>query len=96
MKDSPFSVDASLAATTRHMTTTVDSNVFPPETNKVTSVGLFRRKKYWIVCDGQGHMYGRPLEEPLKMLEQLDKLRKKGVITEEDYQRAKDALLDQL
>lgn len=92
MKGSPFSVDASLDASTRHTTTTVDANVFPPETNKVTRTGL-TRKLIWLKCDGRGNMYGRRLEDPIDTLKRLDKLRKNGTITEVDYQRKKDELL---
>lgn len=95
MTGSPFSAKALVEATSHHTTTTVDSNVFPPETNKIAEVGPLRRKR-WIVCDGQGHMYGRSLDDPLKTLERLDKLRKKGALTDDEYQQVKARLLDRL
>ena len=96
MSDSPFSADVSLAAATKHVTTTTDSNVFYPEVNKVTTIGVLRRKKYWVLCDSQGHVYGRWIDDPIKTLERLATLKNKGKITEDDYQRAKKKLLDQL
>lgn len=41
-------------------------------------------------------MYARYIGDPIKMIEELAKLRYKGLITEEDFQRAKDALLRQI
>lgn len=52
MIGSPFSAEGKLAASVKRLTLTVDSNVFPPETNKVTTISRIRRKKMWIVCDG--------------------------------------------
>ena len=96
MIDSPFSLDGKLAATVKRLTVTTDSNVFPRETNKVTPISRIRREKMWIVCDGQGKMNARYIGDPTKMIEKLAKLRDKDLITEEDFQRGKDALLGQL
>lgn len=94
--DSPFKADLSLAAATKHVTTTTDSNIFHPEVNKIVTAGTVRRKKYWVVCDGRGDLYYRLIDDPVKTLERLDKLRKKGLITEADYEQAKVKLLGQL
>lgn len=95
MLDGPFSAKASLA-TTKHLTVTADSNVFEPETNKVTSIGWRRQKKLWFVCDGQGRMYARYLDDPIDMIKQLAKLKDAGLLTEEEFQHAKASLLSQL
>lgn len=76
------------------MTVTTDSNLFKPETNKIANVGVIRRKKIWVVCDGDGKMYLRSLDDPIKMIERLAKLWKKGMITEEEFQHAKAKMLD--
>lgn len=96
MSDTPGLPDIRLGATTQHTTATVDSNVFPPETNKVSTVGRLKPKKYLFQCDGQGNMRLRYMDDPIKTLERLAKLRDKGVISEEDFQQAKAKLLDQL
>lgn len=96
MIGSPFSAEGKLAASVKRLTFTVDSNVFPPETNKVTTISRIRRKKIWIVCDGHGNMYARHIGDPIKMIEKLAKLKDKGSLTEKEFQRAKDVLLGQL
>lgn len=95
MFDDLFSAGLSLATAVKNLTFTKDGNVFEPETNKVTTIGI-KRKKVWLMCDGQGNMRVRSLEDPLKTIEQLSKLKDKGRITEEDFQRVKTRLLDQL
>ena len=95
MTGSPFSAKALVEATSHHTTTTVDSNVFPSETNKIAETGLLRRKR-WIVCDGQEHMYVKSLNDPLKTLEMLDKLRRNGALTDAEYQQVKSRLLDRV
>lgn len=96
MLNSPFSVKASLAAVVKSLTYTIDTNVFEPEINKITSVGRIKPKKIWIVCDGHGKMHVQYLRDPIKTIDKLANLRDKGVITEKEFQRAKTALLDQL
>ena len=88
--------EASLAAIVKRLTITTDSNIFEPETNKVADIGLIRRKKLWIVCDGHGKMYIRHIGDPIKMIKQLAELKDKDLITEEEFQRVKDSLLGQL
>lgn len=96
MSDTPVLPDIRLSATTQHTTSTIDSNVFPPETNKVSTVGRLRPKKYLFQCDGKGNMRLRYMDDPIKTLARLAKLRDKGVISEDDFQQAKTRLLDQL
>lgn len=96
MFGSPFSSKASLAAAVKRLTITTDSNIFKPETNKVATVGLIRPKMIWFMCDGQGKMDARYISNPRKELKQWAKLRDEGIITEEDFQRVKTALLDQM
>lgn len=96
MSGIPVQADVRLGATTQHTTTTVDSNIFPPETNKVATIGRLRPKKYLFQCDGKGHMRLRYLDDPIKTLERLAKQRDRGIISEDDFQQAKARLLDQL
>lgn len=88
-------ITANLAASTKHLTTTTDSNLFPPEVNKIVTKGMPPRK-YWIVCDGEGRMYGRRIEDPIETLKRLAELLEDGLITEDEYQHAKTELLSKL
>ena len=78
------------------MTLTTDSNVFEREVSKIVTLGKIKPKKVWAMCDGKGGMHVCYLERPAKQIEELAKLRDKGYITEEEFARAKDKLLDQL
>lgn len=49
MFGSPFSVKAQLVAAVKRPTFTVDGNIFAPDTNKVSHIGLIRQKKIWFV-----------------------------------------------
>lgn len=92
MMETPFSAEAALAASTHHTTTTVDSNVFPAETNKITPWKGMSRDKYWMVCDGKGNMYGRWLDNT-KQLKEYAEWKREGLITDADYERLKNQLL---
>ena len=48
---------------------TTDSDVFYTKVNKVTTIGMLKRKKYRVLCDSQGHVYGRWIDDPIKTLE---------------------------
>ena len=96
MFESLLAACASLATIFKHVTDTTDSNVFPPETNKMTCLGMIRRKKMWVVCDGRGKMYFCHVQAPLDMIRELAKLRDKGVLTEEEFQQGKASALRQL
>ena len=78
------------------MPTDVTSEGSNSYTNKVADIGLIRRKKLWIVCDGHGNMYIRHIGDPIKMIKQLAELKDKDLITEEEFQRVKNSLLGQL
>ena len=77
-----------------HETFVYDSKVYPPCTNKIEDVGLLRRRKLSIICDGQGKMNIKEILDPIQKLEKLKKAVKKGLITEEDYERKKQDILD--
>ena len=69
--------------------------MFQPEVNKIVTKGI-RRQKFWIKCDGSGHMDFRHISDPLKEIEQLGKLKDKRLITEEQFEQAKMILLDRI
>lgn len=90
----PFRGEMSLVAATKRITHATESDEFKPETNKIVNINWRRTKKRWIVCDGLGTMHFRSLDDPTKQIEEWAKLRDKGYITEEEFMRAKAALLD--
>ena len=73
-----------------------DYKNIPPRTNKVETVGKFRKKTFLIECDGQGHLKFIEVKSQLKLIEELSKLRDKGFITTEEFEQKKKNLLDQL
>lgn len=77
-------------------TITLDTEVFPPETNKTTTVGRFRQKKYHIQCNGKGEMGFYVLKDPIEQLRELSKLRDEGVITDKDFEQKKKELLKKI
>lgn len=91
-----FSAKGKLAAFVKRTTITTDSNVFPQATNKLTNVSRIRRKKVWIVCDGQGKMNCIHLDNPIKIIRELGKLRDENLITEEEFNQTKAGLLNQI
>lgn len=92
---SPFSASVNLGLSHESSTTTVDSNIFPPEVNKIVTKGI-RREKFWIKCDGMGHMDFQYIVDPIKGIEQLGKLRDKNLITTEQFEQSKKILLDRI
>ena len=96
MFESLLAAGASLAAIFKHVTVTTDSNVFPPETNKMTGLGLIKRKKMWVVCDGNGKMYFIHIQTTADMIRDLAKLKDEGALTEEEFQQGKASALRRL
>lgn len=90
----PFRGSLELAAVTKRITLATESDEFKPEINKIVSINWIRTKKRWLVCDGKGRMYFRSLDDPVKQIKEWAELRDKGYITEEEFARAKAALLD--
>ena len=92
----PVKAEASASAsyTRSHETFVYDSKVYPPCTNKIEDIGIIKRRKLSIICDGQGKMNIKEVLDPIQKLEKLKKAVKKGLITEEDYERKKQDILD--
>lgn len=96
MFNSPFKLEGNFAALVKRMTYTTDSNVFPPETNKVSNVGRLKPRKLWFVCDGNGSMYVRHVGDPIDQIRELGELLDKDLITSEEFEAAKKKLLDKI
>lgn len=92
---SPFRAGVNLNLSHEESTVTVDSNVFPPETNKIVTRGV-RKDKFWIKCDGKGNMDFQHIVDPIKEIERLGKLRDKNWITAEQFEQATNLLLDRI
>ena len=94
----PFPIKAKASASASynrsHETVVYDSKVYPPCTNKIEEIGLIKKRKLSIICDGQGKMNIKEVLDPIKKLEKLKKAMKQGLITEEDYERKKQDILD--
>lgn len=60
---------------TKH-TTTVDSNIFRPVADNMVTTGTVNRRKYRVVCDGKGSLHYRLIDDTIKTLERLAKLKK--------------------
>ncbi len=74
-------------------TITTDTNVFPPETNKITTVGRIKQKKYHVECNGKGQMSFYALKDPVEHIREIAKLRDDGLITAEEFEQKKKELL---
>lgn len=96
MEEWPFSIPVKFAAVIKRLSITTDSNVFEQEKSKMVTLGRLRQTKVLSTCDGKGGMHAYYLEDPVKQIEKLAKLRDKGHITEADFVRVKDKLLGQL
>ena len=70
-----------------------DADVFPKETNKITKIGRLKIKKYLVKCDGNGHMSFDLIQSQVKHIEELAKLRERGILTNEEFQKEKKKLL---
>ena len=94
--DSPISGSAKISASYDNATITYDSHVFPPETNKIVKMGKIRSKTFNIICDGNGHITHKLMDDPLKTIERLRKLLDNGTITQDEFDQKKKELLGNL
>lgn len=77
-----------------HSHTTYDTHIFPQCVNKVTGLGIVRRKLFLIKCNGDGTTTHTYLQTPSERLEELGKMLHKKLITQEEYDLKKKELLD--
>ena len=77
-----------------HKKITFDSKVYPPCTNKIEELGRIKKRKFSIVCDGQGNMKLEEIMNPFEKIERLGKLLDKGLISQEDFDKKKKEILD--
>ena len=78
---------------------TIDFKTFARRTNKIEQVGGFlkrEKKKFLVECDGKGNLHFFPLTDEFEKLEKLDALRKKRIITDEEFEKKKKELLNRI
>ena len=90
----PVDIKANISREDKNIT--FDSNVFPKETNKIKKVGTIRSKTFLIKCNGNGHMDFENLSESTEIIKKLNKLRKDGIITDDEFESKKKKLLDKI
>ena len=91
----PFPVSVDLKMSRENSTTTTDSNIFFPRTNKILAKGALN-DKFWVKCDGKGNMNFHHLVDPLKTIRELGKLLDEDLITKEQFEQAKQILLGRI
>ena len=92
--DWPLSGKASVKHERNDVNITYDANIFPRETNKIIFTGRIKKKLLAVVCDGNGNMRFDLIQSPAQRIKEFAKLRKDGVITDEDFQKKKKEILE--
>ena len=92
----PAKIEGSISGSynVHHQKITLDSKVYPQCSNKIEEIGILRKRKLHGVCDGQGKITFKELMNPFEKIERLDKLRKKGLISDEEFENKKKEILD--
>jgi hypothetical protein len=73
-----------------------DFKNFPPNTNKTEQTGFLRRHKFLIECNGRGGFNNKELKSVEERLKLLEKLRKKNLVNEQEYQKKREEILAEL
>ena len=92
----PAKIEGSVSSSynVHHEKITLDSKVYPPCTNKIEEIGIIRKRKFHGECDGQGKMRFKELITPFEKIKKLDKLRKEGSISNEEFESKKKEIMD--
>lgn len=75
----------------------LDCKVFPQQINKTEPMGIIRKHKFFIKCDGNKGFY--IIEELLSFeekIKKLNKLKESKLINEEQYNNAVNKILEKL
>ena len=73
-----------------------DCKILPPCFSKVEPLGTLRKRKMLIECDGRGRFNIKELVNPEEQLERLAKLKEKGIMTQEEFERKKKDILERI
>lgn len=92
--DWPFFAEVSAKYERKVANITYDANVFPRQTNKITDVGRFKKKKVAVLCDGNGRMHFKFIQTKAQQIKEFAKLRKDGIITDKEFQKEKNKILE--
>jgi Short C-terminal domain len=80
----------------KQITYIFDMKNFPANSNKIEQVGLVRRRKFLIECNGRGGFNNKELRSPEDRLKAAKALRDKNLITEEEYNKKRNEILESL
>lgn len=69
---------------------------FPPNTNKIESIGIIRKHKMLVECDDKGGFNNKEIKTVEDRLRTAKKLRDKNLITEKEYQKKREEILESL
>lgn len=87
-----MSIRAWFGLSHENKTVTYDANVYPPEINKIVTLGRIRTRKVCVVCNGKGSVKVQPLDIPAE-IERLRKLRDEGTLSSDEFAQRKKELL---
>jgi len=92
----PAKIEGSVSGSydVHHQKITLDSKVYPQCSNKIEEIGVIRKRKVHGECDGNGKISFKELMNPFEKIERLDKLRKKGLITDEEFENKTQEIMD--
>jgi hypothetical protein len=93
----PAKLEASGTASynVEHKKLTLDSKIYALCTNKIEDVGVMRKRKFNIICDGQGHMNLQELISNDEKIRRLAKLFEDGHISKSEFDETKKKILDE-
>ncbi|MGC2575719.1 MAG: SHOCT domain-containing protein [Candidatus Nitrosopolaris sp.] len=80
----------------KELTYNFDFKNFPANSNKIEQIGIVRRHKYLIECNGRGGFNTKELQSVEDRLKIANDLREKDLITQDEYNRKRAEILESL
>lgn len=74
-----------------------NSKILCTNQSKVEELGKLKKKRYWIECQGDGSWKFTEInsqKDKIKKIKELEQAKKDGILTEEDYEKEKQKILD--
>ena len=99
MNESPIKADlgANTSYKRKRNEIIIDNKTFPPCYDKTEQIGRIKTHKFIIKCDmNKGFNFIEELIPFDEKIKKLKKLKDSGLITQEDFNKAKDRILDKL
>ena len=91
MSGSP--IKGSISYNRKDVNLNIDEQTFAKQINKTIPVGIIKRQKYVVVCDGNGTMGFDLLQSKKKQIEDMVKLLNAGHLTDEEFRQVKRKIL---